>query len=101
MKKMKKLILKMLNRSILKLDKFLVKKNKEAVNHPAHYNQEGRKECIDEMIDKFGTEAVRTFCLLNAYKHEYRHEMKGGQEDIAKAEWYMRKYEALGGDPVE
>lgn len=73
----------------------------ETVNHPLHYNQTGRKECIDEMIDMFGTVAVRHFCLLNAYKYNYRHEMKGGQEDIAKAEWYMKKYAELGGDAVE
>lgn len=71
---------------------------KENVNHPAHYQKEGRKECIEEMLDKFGVEAVKHFCLLNAYKYEYRHEMKGGTEDIAKAEWYMRKYHELNGD---
>lgn len=71
---------------------------KENVNHPAHYQKEGRKECIEEMLDKFGIEAVKHFCLLNAYKYEYRHEMKNGKEDLAKAEWYMRKYHELGGD---
>ena len=25
---------------------------KEMINHPKHYNIEGRKECIDEMIDR-------------------------------------------------
>ena len=74
--------------------------NLEKVNHPAHYQMEGRKECIEEMLDKFGVEAVKHFCLLNAYKYEYRHEMKGGAEDIAKAEWYMRKYHELCGDPA-
>lgn len=33
-------------------------KNKEQVNHPAHYNIPGRKECIDEMIDNWGKEAT-------------------------------------------
>lgn len=71
------------------------------VNHPKHYNIPGRKECIEEMIEKFGVIAVRHFCLLNAYKYNYRHELKGGEEDIAKAEWYMKKYAELGGDSVE
>ena len=71
------------------------------VNHPNHYNLPDRKECIEEMLDKFGAEAVRHFCLLNAYKYNYRHEMKGGSEDIAKAEWYMKKYAELGGDVFE
>lgn len=83
-------------------DRFLAKGIKpEAVDHPKHYNIPGRKECIDEMIDKFGVDAVRTFCLLNAYKYNYRHELKGGEEDLAKADWYMNKFAILGGDAVE
>ena len=60
----------------------------ENVNHPNHYNIPGRKECIVEMVEKFGTEAVETFCKLNSYKYRYRHELKNGQEDLDKAEWY-------------
>ena len=63
----------------------------ETVNHPAHYNKPGRKECIEEMLDIFGTEAVQAFCELNAYKYIYRSEMKGGQEDQDKAFWYIQK----------
>ena len=73
----------------------------ERVNHPAHYKQEGRKECIEEMLDKFGVEAVKHFCLLNAFKYMYRRDAKGGAEDIAKANWYLAKYAELGGDVVE
>ena len=73
----------------------------DMVNHPSHYNQPGRKECIEEMLDQFGVVAVRHFCLLNAYKYNYRHSMKNGAEDIQKAEWYMNKYRELGGDAVE
>lgn len=58
------------------------------VIHPKHYNIPGRKECIEEMIDKFGFEKVEAFCELNAYKYEYRHELKGGAEDLEKAENY-------------
>ena len=75
--------------------------NSDNVNHPKHYNLPGRKECIEEMIDKFGVDAVRYFCVLNAYKYDYRHELKGGAEDIAKANWYRKKYDELGGDSVE
>lgn len=60
----------------------------ENVNHPNHYNIPGRKECIVEMVEKFGTEAVETFCKLNSYKYRYRHELKNGQEDLDKAAWY-------------
>ena len=72
----------------------------EAVNHPAHYNAPGRKECIVEMIEKFGVEKVQAFCELNAYKYRYRHEMKGGQEDLEKAKWYD-KYAATMKDANE
>jgi hypothetical protein len=68
------------------------------VNHPAHYQKEGRRECIEEMIDFFGVEAVKNFCLCNAFKYMYRHEAKNGKEDIQKAIWYLNKYVDLGGD---
>ena len=78
-----------------------MEERKEMVNHPAHYQMPGRKECIEEMLEKFGVEAVKHFCLLNAYKYNYRHEMKNGNEDLQKAEWYLKKYNELGGDAVE
>lgn len=65
---------------------------------PKHYHRAGRKECIVEMIDVFGVEKVRAFCLLNTYKYRYRHEMKNGQEDLDKAVWYQNKYLELGGN---
>lgn len=69
----------------------------ENVNHPKHYNIPGRKECIVEMIEKFGVDAVETFCILNAYKYRYRHELKNGQEDLEKAKWYEDYAEKLRG----
>ena len=59
------------------------------VNHPVHY--QGKYECIDEMIALFGVDAVKNFCKCNVYKYRYRADRKNGQEDIAKAEWYMSK----------
>ncbi len=61
----------------------------EKVNHPGHYNIPGRKECIVEMQEKFGSEAVYWFCKLNAYKYRYRAALKGDkQTDLDKAAWY-------------
>lgn len=71
------------------------------VDHPKHYNLPGRKECIEEMIDRFGEKYVRIFCLLNVYKYQYRHEQKGGQEDLDKAKWYSDKFLQLGGTVEE
>lgn len=67
----------------------------DAVNHPAHY--QGKYECIDEMIALFGVEAVKAFCKCNVYKYRYRAKAKNGDEDIAKAEWYMGKLMELEG----
>lgn len=57
------------------------------VEHPAHY--QGKYECIDEMIQLFGIEAVKSFCRCNIYKYRFRANAKNGAEDIAKAENYM------------
>lgn len=68
----------------------------ELVNHPSHYNQPNRKECIEEMRDKFGDEIVAVFCLTNAYKYLYRAGEKEGnskEQDIAKAKWYFTYFE--------
>lgn len=61
------------------------------VNHPSHYAT-GKYECIDVMLEIFGVEAVKTFCLLNAFKYNYRSGRKNGLEDIKKAKWYIDKY---------
>ena len=64
----------------------------EKVNHPKHYNRPGRKECIEEMLDIYGSEKVLAFCELNAYKYKYRAGLKGSKkEDLEKAEWYLNK----------
>ena len=71
-----------------------------SVNHPEHY--QGKNECIDVMIAMFGVDAVKHFCMCNAYKYRFRSDKKNGKEDIDKAEWYESKLIELGGvDNVE
>lgn len=65
------------------------------VNHPQHY--QGKNECIDVMLAMFGVDAVKHFCMCNAYKYRFRADKKNGEEDIAKAEWYESKLIELGG----
>lgn len=67
----------------------------DSVNHPSHY--QGKNECIDVMVAMFGAEAVKHFCMCNAYKYRYRADKKNGEEDIKKAEWYETKLIELGG----
>ena len=66
--------------------------SKENIEHPSHYNREGALECIDEMELVFGKEAVKHFCLLNAWKYRYRAADKNGIEDLKKSDWYLKKY---------
>lgn len=64
----------------------------KGIDHPKHYNQEGRMECIQEMELMFGKMEVETFCRLNAYKYFYRAGTKDGEakeKDLAKAQWYL------------
>ena len=61
------------------------------VDHPSHYNQ-GKFECIDVMVEVFGVETVKAFCLLNSFKYLWRCNDKNGDEDVEKARWYLDKY---------
>lgn len=69
----------------------------DQVNHPSHYLKNGM-ECIDVMIEKFGTEAVINFCECNEFKYLWRAGLKEGnsaETDRAKAAWYRKKAEEL------
>lgn len=61
------------------------------VNHPSHY-ETGKFECIEVMMEVMGIEAVKSFCICNAFKYLYRHKKKNGNEDLEKAKWYIDKY---------
>lgn len=64
--------------------------NPDPVNRPAHYTS-GGIECIDAMHAAFGVEAVKDFCLCNAFKYLWRHRNKNGVEDLKKALWYLNR----------
>lgn len=70
----------------------------EYINHPSHYNQPGRKECIEEMLDIWGPEAVRLWCEMTAYRYSYRMGNKKGEpdsRDAGKRDWYLNKAKEL------
>lgn len=67
----------------------------DIINHPSHYCREGGMECLDEMELIFGKEALKHFCLCNAWKYRYRASAKNGDEDLKKSDFYMRKYKEL------
>lgn len=72
------------------MTKTITEQPQEEINHPSRYAG-GKYECIDVMLDVFGKEAVKHFCLLNAFKYIWRQEHKGGTEDIKKAVWYLNE----------
>lgn len=78
--------------SIPEMPKVKPPKEEDNVNHPKHYNRDGAMQSIDEMIEIFGVETVRCFCICNVWKYRYRSAEKGGIEDLKKSDWYMKKY---------
>lgn len=76
-----------------------INKEEDIINHPMHYTH-GGMECIDEMILIFGKEAVKNFCICNAWKYRKRALFKNGEEDIKKSDWYLKKYKELINDEI-
>ena len=78
--------------------------NTDQVNHPSHYQQDGRLECLDEMLLMFGAENVITWCRMTAYKYYYRAGNKPGEsaeKDRAKAMFYLNYVKKLQeGEPI-
>lgn len=65
-------------------------KEAEKVNHPSHYQKDG-KECIEVMLELYGIQAVIHFCECNAFKYRWRAGLKNGESakvDLKKAKWY-------------
>ena len=86
---------KLCSQFVPKIEGVTVTFKEETVDHPSHY--QGKNECIDVMVAMFGKEAVKHFCMCNAYKYRFRSDKKNGENDIAKAEWYETKLIELGG----
>jgi len=68
----------------------------DTVNHPSHYTQ-GRIECI-EVLEELSADG-HDFRILNAMKYLWRYRMKGGDESLRKAVWYIQRY--LGDNRVQ
>lgn len=70
-------------------------KDEEMVNHPSHYNHYP-KETIDMMVDIFGKEATRQWCVMTAFKYRMRMGLKDDiNQDLAKEQWYLNKAKEL------
>lgn len=64
-----------------------------AVEHPSHYAGD-KYECIEVMLEVFGADAVKDFCLCNAFKYLWRCKKKhdNAVTDIKKAKFYLEEY---------
>ena len=67
---------------------------KDNIN-PDHYKSSTSLECIEAMEMIFGNEAVRDFCILNAFKYIWRWKNKNGAEDLNKASWYINQVDKV------
>lgn len=71
--------------------------------NPVHYQQPDGAQVLDMMLAVYGPEAVKQFCVLNAFKYRMRAGRKSKEaveSDIAKAMWYEEKAEVLCGAAV-
>lgn len=65
--------------------------NLENVNHPKHYTQ-GGIEVIDIMETQLSPEEYRGYIKGQVIKYITREAHKNGDEDLAKAQWYLNRY---------
>lgn len=68
-----------------------LKKRKDTVNHPSHYNY-GDIEVIDfiEQVTQHYNANV-AYHIGNAIKYLARSPHKNGKEDVGKAKWYIER----------
>lgn len=70
-----------------------VKEENDLVNHPSHYQRDGR-ECIDVIESILSPAEFRGFLKGNMMKYDWRAGLKEGsskEQDLAKAKWYDNK----------
>jgi Protein of unknwon function (DUF3310) len=64
----------------------------DTVNHPSHYTA-GGIETIDAIRAALTPEEFRGFCKGNVLKYVWRERLKGGDESLQKAQWYLNRLE--------
>lgn len=60
----------------------------DPVDHPSHYTSSSI-ECIDAIRAALTPEEWRGYIKGNAIKYCWRERLKGGDQDLAKAVWYL------------
>lgn len=64
----------------------------EAEDKKSNYYNANGVECLDVMVNIYGKEAVKNFCICNVFKYLWRWKNKNGEEDLRKAKDYLDKY---------
>lgn len=67
---------------------------KEEVNHPSRYNA-GAVECIDAIESALTPDEYRGFIKGTVMRYAWREKHKGGNQDLAKAQWYIARLLAI------
>ena len=62
----------------------------DMINPPPHYTN-GEIECIDAIQSALTAEEFRGYCKGAALKYIWREQLKGGTEDLKKAQWYLAR----------
>lgn len=62
----------------------------DPVNNPKHYNQ-GAVECIEAIESALTAEEFRGYLKGNSIKYLWRADLKGGVQDLQKAQWYINQ----------
>ena len=65
----------------------------DLVNKPPHYTK-GKIECIDAIDAMLGDEAT-SYYKGNVFKYLWRAKLKGGLQDLEKAQWYLDRAVSL------
>lgn len=60
------------------------------VNKPPHYTQSSI-ECIEAIRAALTPDEFRGFCKGNVIKYVWRERLKGGDESLEKAAWYIEE----------
>lgn len=67
----------------------------DVVNHPPHYAEQGRIECIDAMQAMLTPEEFRGYLRGTIFKYNWRLPHKGRPlEDSQKMGWYLKRLQA-------
>lgn len=71
-------------------------KDFDPVQRPVGYNQ-GDIECVDAQRAMLTEDEFRGSCKAQAMQYIWRERLKGGDQDLLKAAWWLRM--AAGDDP--